>query len=131
MSCHSQLFTQAAMLAPVRTSLAENRPIRWRRVNVLPAYVYFDHSIHIAKGIGCTTCHGPVGAMPLMRQYESLTMGWCLNCHRDPAPYLRSRSAVFDPTWKPGADQAQEGKKRLISYHIDVTHLTDCSVCHR
>jgi hypothetical protein len=131
MTCHSQLYTQAQMLAPVRTSLAENRPIRWQRVNVLPDYVYFDHSIHIAKGVGCTTCHGPVGTMALMRQAQSLTMGWCLNCHRDPTPYLRERSAVFDPEWKPPAQQEQEGKKRLIAYLIDNKHLTDCSTCHR
>src|SRR5262249_42139395 len=131
MTCHSQLFTQSAMLAPVRTSLAEDRPIHWRRVNELPGYVYFDHSIHIAKGVGCVTCHGPVGAMPLMRQYQSLTMGWCLDCHRDPTPHLRPRDAVFDPEWKPPANQADEGKKLLIAYHIDIKHLTDCSVCHR
>jgi hypothetical protein len=131
MTCHSQLFTQAAMLAPVRASLAENRPIRWQRVNELPDYVYFDHSIHIAKGVGCVTCHGPVNAMPLMRQYQSLTMGWCLDCHRDPTPHLRPRNAVFDPEWKPPANQADEGRKLLIAYHIDIKHLTDCSVCHR
>jgi hypothetical protein len=131
MTCHSQLYTQAEMLEPVRTSLAENRPIHWQRVNVLPDYVYFDHSIHIAKGVGCTTCHGPVGSMPLMRQAQSLTMGWCLNCHRDPVPYLRERSAVFDPEWKPPAQQEEDGKKRLIAYLIDNKHLTDCSTCHR
>jgi hypothetical protein len=131
MTCHSQLYTQAKMLEPVRTSLAENRPIRWQRVNVLPDYVYFDHSIHIAKGVGCTTCHGPVGDMALMRQAQSLTMGWCLNCHRDPTPYLRDRSAVFDPEWKPPAQQEEDGKKRLIAYLINNNHLTDCSICHR
>jgi hypothetical protein len=131
MTCHSQLYTQAKMLEPVRTSLAENRPIHWQRVNVLPDYVYFDHSIHVAKGVGCTTCHGPVGSMALMRQAQSLTMGWCLNCHRDPTPYLRERSDVFDPEWKPPAQQAEDGKKRLIAYLIDNKHLTDCSTCHR
>jgi hypothetical protein len=131
MTCHSQLFTQAALLAPIRESLADNKPIRWQRVNALPDYVYFDHSIHIAKGVGCTTCHGPVGAMPLMRQAQSLTMGWCLNCHRDPAPYLRTPAEVFDPEWKAPADQLEEGRKRLVAYHIETQHLTDCSVCHR
>jgi hypothetical protein len=131
MTCHSQLYTQAKMLEPVRTSLAENRPIHWQRVNVLPDYVYFDHSIHIAKGVGCTTCHGPVGTMALMRQAEPLTMGWCLNCHHDPTPYLRDRSAVFDPEWKPPAQQEEDGKKRLIAYLINNKHLTDCSICHR
>lgn len=131
MTCHSQLYAQAAMLGPLRASLARGLPIHWQRVNVLPDYVYFDHSIHVAKGIGCTTCHGPVGAMPLMRQAETLTMGWCLNCHRDPAPYLRPLAAVFEPDWTPPADQVAQGRKRLVEYHIDVEHLTDCSVCHR
>src|SRR5215472_1095117 len=89
MTCHSQLYTQAAMLAPVRQSLADGQPIRWNKVNKLPDYVYFDHSIHIAKGVGCTTCHGDVAHMPLMRQAAPLTMQWCLDCHRNPAPALR------------------------------------------
>jgi hypothetical protein len=131
MTCHSQLYTQAAMLVPVRTSLAENRPIHWRRVNVIPQFVYFDHSIHIAKGVGCTTCHGPVGSMPLMRQAEPLTMGWCLNCHRDPTLYLRAHSEVFDPEWKRPSDQVEHGRELLTANHIDIKHLTDCSVCHR
>ena len=75
MSCHSQLYTNAQMLAPLRTSLAEERPVHWNKVNKLPDYVYFDHSIHVAKGVGCTTCHGPVDRMPLMRQAAPLTMG--------------------------------------------------------
>jgi len=109
MTCHSQLYTQTAMLAPVRQSLAEDRPIHWAKVNKLPDYVYFDHSIHIAKGVGCSTCHGDVTTMPLMRQAAPLTMGWCLNCHRDPSPYLRPASAVFDPEWSAPADQSQRG----------------------
>ena len=100
MTCHSQLYTQTAMLAPVRESLANNKPIHWNKVNRLPDYVYFDHSIHIAKGVGCTTCHGDVTSMPLMRQAAPLTMGWCLDCHRDPAPNLRPVADVFDPNWK-------------------------------
>ena len=109
MTCHSQLYTQTAMLAPVRESLANGRPIHWNKVNKLPDYVYFDHSIHIAKGVGCTTCHGDVAHMPLMRQAAPLTMGWCLDCHRDPAPNLRPAAAVFDPDWKFPDDQAQRG----------------------
>jgi len=131
MTCHSQLYTQTAMLAPVRESLADNRPLHWNKVNKLPDYVYFDHSIHIAKGIGCSTCHGAVDHMPLMRQAAPLTMGWCLNCHRDPTPYLRPHSEVFDPDWKPPADQAEQGRKLLVKYLINNHHLTDCSVCHR
>ncbi len=130
MSCHSQLYTQTAMLAPVRKSLADNEPIRWNKVNKLPDYVYFDHSIHIAKGVGCSTCHGDVATMPLMRQAAPLTMGWCLECHRDPAPNLRPASAVLDSDWQPPVDQAERGII-LAHQNIDNTHLTDCSVCHR
>jgi hypothetical protein len=131
MTCHSQLFTDAAMLAPVRQSLAEDRPIRWNRVNDLPDYVFFDHSVHVANGVGCTTCHGPVGEMPLMRQAKPLTMGWCLSCHRDPAPFLRPASEIFDPHWTPPADQAARGRELLVHYLIHTEHLTDCSKCHR
>jgi hypothetical protein len=131
MTCHSQLYTNAEMLAPVRRSLAEGKPIHWTRVNRLPAYVYFDHSVHVANGIGCTTCHGKVDEMPLMRQAAPLTMGWCLACHRDPKPYLRPRDQVFSMRWKPPKDQAAKARKLLVQYHIDTEHLTDCSRCHR
>jgi hypothetical protein len=131
MTCHSQLYTQTTMLAPVRESLAEDRPIHWNKVNKLPDYVYFDHSIHIAQGVGCSTCHGAVDHMPLMRQAAPLTMGWCLDCHRDPTPYLRPASAVFDPDWTAPADQSEQGRMLLAHNHIDNKHLTDCSVCHR
>lgn len=131
MTCHSQIWTNAAMLAPVRESLASSLPIHWQRVHRLPGYVYFDHSIHIAKGVGCTTCHGAVDQMPLMYQDAPLTMGWCLDCHRDPAKNLRPRSEIFSTSWKPGSDQMEEGHKRLAEYGIKVGHLTDCSVCHR
>lgn len=129
MTCHSQLYTQTAMLAPIRTSLAEGRPIRWNKVNKLPDYVYFDHSIHIAKGVGCSTCHGNVATMPLMRQAAPLTMGWCLQCHRDPAPNLRPAADIFDPDWHTPAGHSARVQK--IAHAIDNKHLTDCSVCHR
>jgi hypothetical protein len=131
MTCHSELYTQTAMLAPIRESLADGRPLHWAKVNKLPDYVYFDHSIHIAKGVGCSTCHGAVDQMPLMRQSAPLTMGWCLDCHRDPAPNLRDAAEVFDPDWTPPADQKMRGEALLLHNHIDIQHLTDCSVCHR
>lgn len=131
MTCHSQIWTNAALLAPVRVSLATGRPIHWQRVHRLPDYVYFDHSIHVAKGVGCTTCHGAVDRMPLMVQASPLTMQWCLDCHRDPAPNLRPREAVFSTDWQPPADQAERGRRLLADYAIDVGHLADCSVCHR
>lgn len=131
MTCHSQLYTQARMLEPIRRSLADDKPVAWNKVNRLPDYVYFDHSIHVAKGVGCTTCHGAVGDMPLMRAGAPLTMGWCLDCHRDPAPRLRPESAIFDPQWTPPDDQDERGKALMAHYHIDNQRLTDCSVCHR
>ena len=95
MTCHSQLFDQASVLAPVRESLAKNEPIAWARVHALPDYVYFDHAIHVAKGVGCTTCHGEVERMPLTKQATPMTMGWCIDCHRNPAPHLREPDQVF------------------------------------
>lgn len=131
MTCHSQIWTNAEMLAPVRASLAENKPIQWERVNKLPEYVYFDHSIHVAKGVGCTTCHGPIDQMRLTRQAAPLTMQWCLDCHRDPAKAIRPREAVFDPKWQPPDNSKELGHKLLADYHIRTDHLTDCSICHR
>lgn len=131
MTCHSQIWTNAAMLSPVRESFATAKPIHWQKVHRLPDYVYFDHSIHVAKGVGCTTCHGPVGAMPLMYQAAPLTMGWCLSCHRNPAKNLRPKSDIFLLDWTPPADQEKRGHELLKAYGIDVAHLTDCSVCHR
>jgi hypothetical protein len=131
MTCHSQIFTNAPMLQPVRDSLAGHEPLRWIRVNRVPDYVYFDHSIHVSKGVGCTTCHGPVGAMPLMYRAEPLTMGWCLSCHRHPESYVRPRARVFDPDWKAPPDQETQGARLVAQYLIKTDGLTDCSRCHR
>lgn len=130
MSCHSQIWTHASVLAPVRQSMAQDVPLHWNRVYTLPDYVYFDHSIHVAKGIGCTECHGPIGDMPLTYRATSLHMGWCLACHRDPAPHLRPRDAVFDPHWHRTAT-TPSGAQLMAAYHIHPATLTDCSVCHR
>jgi hypothetical protein len=131
MTCHSQLWTNAPMLAPVRKSLAEGKPLRWNRVNRLPDYVYFDHSIHVAKGIGCSSCHGSVDDMPLMQQAAPLTMGWCLDCHRNPVPALRPENAIYDMNWHAPPDQHERGQALLKHYHVTTSHLTDCSICHR
>jgi hypothetical protein len=130
MTCHSQIWTNAGLLAPVRQSLADNRPIVWNRVNNLPGYVYFNHAIHIAKGVGCDSCHGHVDRMPLTYQVASLTMRFCLNCHRDPGPNLRPRDAMFDTEWQrgPGTPSPQA---LLAEYHVPSRTLTDCSICHR
>jgi Cytochrome c7 and related cytochrome c len=131
MSCHSQIWTNAAMLAPVRESLANNRPIRWNRVHVLPQYVYFNHSVHIAKGVGCSTCHGPVDKMPLTMQVAPLTMQWCVDCHNNPAPALRPRDQVFNMRWEPPADQDKRGAAIMKANNIDPNRLIECSTCHR
>jgi hypothetical protein len=130
MTCHSQIWTNAEILAPVRQSLAEGKPLRWTSVYTLPDYVYFDHSIHIAKGVGCTECHGPIGDMPLTRKAETLYMSWCLSCHRDPAPHLRPKDQVFNPHWQRTAD-TPSGEKLMAEYHIHPETLSDCGVCHR
>jgi hypothetical protein len=131
MTCHSQIWTNAGMLARVRESFATGRAIRWNRVHLLPDYVYFDHSIHVAKGIGCTTCHGAVDEMPLTRQAAPLTMEWCIACHRHPEPNLRARDQVFSLDWQPAADQEAVGRKRIVEYGIAVDRLDNCYTCHR
>src|SRR4051795_2145933 len=112
MTCHSQIWTNAEMLAPVRASLAQDKPIRWKRVHNLPGYVYFDHSVHVAKGVGCSTCHGPINQMRLTRQAAPLTMQWCLDCHRDRSKAIRPPEAVFDSDWKP-PDKVDESTRQL------------------
>jgi hypothetical protein len=132
MTCHSQIWTGAAMLAPVRDSYANDMPLHWVRVNRLPDYVYFNHAIHVAKGVGCTTCHGNIDSMQLTSRANAFEMSWCLNCHRNPAPYLRTPENVFDMHWKAAADQASLGQKLIIENHIrSPAALTDCSICHR
>jgi hypothetical protein len=130
MTCHSQIWTNASILAPVRQSLAEGKPLRWTRVYTLPDYVYFDHSIHIAKGVGCTECHGPIGDMALTWKATSLYMSWCLDCHRNPAPHLRPQDQVFNPHWQRTPD-TPSGDKLMAAYHIHPETLADCGVCHR
>jgi cytochrome c7-like protein len=135
MTCHSQIWTGAPMLEPVRESWRTARPIAWRRVNNVPGYAYFSHDIHIAKGVGCTTCHGQVNEMPLMRQAASLQMSWCLNCHRQPERYLRPREEVFSVSYTPpprDEDQLKLGRELAERYHVQPERLlTNCSTCHR
>jgi len=131
MTCHSQLWKQAAMLEPVRQSLATGKAIRWNRVNDLPDFVYFDHSIHVNKGIGCVSCHGQVDQMPLTWKQNTLYMKWCLDCHRAPEKEIRPRDEVFDMKWRKPADQEKAGRELLTAYHVQTSRLTNCSVCHR
>lgn len=130
MTCHSQLFTNQAVLAPLLSAVMTGTPLRWLRVHRVPDFVYFNHSIHIAKGVGCVSCHGQVDAMPLTWRVAPLTMKWCLDCHRDPAPHLRPRDQVFNLHWQT-KDPRALGALLLRDYHIDRRRLTDCSLCHR
>ncbi|BCM20979.1 cytochrome C [Mesorhizobium sp. LCM 4577] len=131
MTCHSQLYTNAAMLAPVRASLASGQPLRWHRVNSVPDYVYFNHSIHIAKGVACETCHGEVDDMPLMAKAQPLSMEWCLGCHRNPGPNLRPPGDVFLLHWKAPEDIDAIRKQLISALGIHPDTMTDCYVCHR
>jgi hypothetical protein len=131
MTCHSQLYTNAAMLAPVRRSLASGEPLHWRRVNSVADFVYFNHSIHVAKGVACETCHGEVDDMPLMEKAHTLSMEWCLGCHRDPEPNLRPPQDVFLLHWKPPDDIGDIRRKLIGLLDIHPQTMTDCYVCHR
>src|SRR5437868_2858692 len=145
MNCHSQIWTNAPLLEPVRASFRDNKSLVWTRVHDLPDFVYFSHEIHINKGIGCKSCHGPIDEMPLTYQANSLQMEWCLNCHRDTAMNLRPREEVFNMTYKQPSrqnavafngvkffDQRQLGEEIQKKYHIKRAYeLTNCNTCHR
>ena len=145
MNCHSQIWTNAKLLEPVRASYQSGDSLQWTRVNQLPDFVYFNHSIHINKGVGCNTCHGPVDLMPLMYQQESLQMEWCLSCHRAPQNHLRPRDQVFNMRYRPPTgttpvvvdghnytDQDELGTALIKKYNVrSVTDITTCSTCHR
>lgn len=132
MTCHSQIWNNAEMLAPVRDSFAMHRPLQWSRVNRLPDYVYFDHHVHVRNGVPCAACHGAVDEMPLTRAAAPMTMGWCLDCHRDPAQRMAPRDRVFDP--HPYDRPMSTTEARAIAVHVEALvrrKLTDCSTCHR
>lgn len=133
MTCHSQVWTEAPMLAPVRESWATGEPLEWVRVNDLPDFVYFNHSIHVAKGIGCVTCHGQVDQMPLMSKGQTLHMQWCLQCHKAPEKFIRPKEEVFNMKWRPSGEESQleMGSRLVEEYDINKQQLTNCSVCHR
>jgi Cytochrome c7 and related cytochrome c len=128
MNCHQQIWTESPMLDPVRTSFKTDKSLSWQRVHRLPDFVYFDHSIHVKKGVGCSTCHGPVHLMPLVYQKSSLHMEWCLDCHRHPEQNVRPRSEIFNHDWVQPADTSK-GKELVKEYGIE--SRTNCSTCHR
>lgn len=129
MNCHAQVWTDSPMLEPIRQSWKTGVPVQWRRVHDLADFVYFDHSIHVAKGIGCSTCHGQVDQMPLMHKSESLFMQWCLDCHRDPTANVRPLSEIYDMnSTLPGKDTQSQ---LANDYNMNKEGLTNCSKCHR
>jgi hypothetical protein len=148
MNCHQQMWVGTEMLSGVRESYATDKPIQWNRVHNLPDYTYFNHSIHISKGVGCVSCHGQVNEMPLTFQSKTLLMEWCLKCHRQPEKHLRPKDEVFSMTWKiedGGTFIDKDGKKQDLPknssdlgellknlYHVrDAKTMTSCSMCHR
>ena len=129
MTCHSQVWRDAPILAPVRESWTTGQPLHWNRVHNLPDYVYFDHSIHVQKGVACVSCHGRVDRMPLMAKSQTLYMRWCLDCHQSPEAHLRPASEVF--LMKDEAPNPHRGAELARANGVQTAHLQDCSVCHR
>ena len=132
MNCHSMIWKNSPTLEPVRSSFRTGQSIRWTRVHDLPDFVYFNHSIHIDKGIGCESCHGRIDLMPLTRQVNTLEMSWCLDCHRAPEKYVRPREFVTSMGYHPAGDQVEIGLRLVKQYGIqDARTLTSCNTCHR
>jgi len=131
MTCHSQIWTEAPILEPIRASYRTDKAIEWIRVHDLPDFVYFNHSIHVRKGVGCVSCHGRVDQMPLMMKVNSLDMQWCIACHKQPEQHLRPREAVYQMDWKPEGNQLALGEQLIKDYHVDKAKMLNCSICHR
>jgi hypothetical protein len=131
MGCHSQIWKDSPLLEPVRASLRTGTPLKWTRVHDLPEFVYFNHSIHVAKGIGCESCHGRVDQMPLMQKAESLQMVWCLDCHIHPETRIRPKSGVFRFGDESHAGSLEEGRELVRKNHVATHQLTNCWMCHR
>ena len=129
MTCHSQVWSDSPMLEPVRASFRTDQPLEWTRVHDLPDFVYFNHSIHVKKGVGCVSCHGQVDQMPLVWKRQTLQMEWCLDCHRNPVGRLRPPDQVFNMNWQPEEDQRVLGEA-LVSEN-KIRNPTSCSDCHR
>ncbi len=129
MNCHTLILTDSEKLLKVRESWATGNPIEWIKVHKVPDYAYFDHSIHVNSGIGCVSCHGNVAQMEEVMQVEPLSMGWCLDCHRDPDPHIRPVSEITNMKWEPGPDHAEFVEKFKIEKQISPPE--DCSACHR
>lgn len=132
MNCHNQLFADQPYLEPVRESFRENIPIQWERVHDMPDYVYFNHSIHVAKGVGCSTCHGQIDNMPAVYQVQTLQMEWCLSCHRQPENFIRPKTEIYNMSWSDSNLTPEQRQTLKADYKIrEVEVLTSCSTCHR
>jgi hypothetical protein len=129
MACHNAAWRDSKELAPVRQSIAAGRLLQWNRVDRLPDFVYFNHSIHVNKGVGCETCHGRVDRMSQLVQVAPMTMGWCVDCHRSPESHLRPVAAMTTMGWKPDEKQPAAGGALQAAYHV--RELTNCTTCHR
>jgi predicted CXXCH cytochrome family protein len=130
--CHGQVWNRSPRLEPVRKAFFEEKPIEWAKVHDLPEFVYFNHSIHVNKGVGCAQCHGRVDQMPTVHQYASLTMSWCLECHRNPGPNLRPLEEVTSMTWQPPAGEAERTKlAQDLVEKLNVHPRQACDTCHR
>ena len=129
MNCHRTVARASELLAPVRESAATGRPMRWVRVHKLPDYAYFDHRAHVRAGVGCVSCHGHVEQMEVVQQVEPLSMGWCLDCHRNPRPWLRPASEITNMAWIPARDPAV--RERQLTELPAVSPPLHCSGCHR
>ncbi len=129
MNCHAKVRADSPKLLPVRESYATGMPIPWVRVHDLPDYVYFNHSAHVRRGVGCVECHGRVDTMEVVTQVHRLSMGWCLDCHRDPDRHLRPPEAVTKMDWVAPEDPAVYGRRLREANHINPS--TDCWTCHR
>ena len=127
MGCHNQIWNDSSLIAPLRASVETGAPIRWQRVHSLPDFVYFDHSIHVNKGIGCASCHGRVDDMAAVYQVHRLSMSWCLDCHRNPTPHLRPRDQITNMTWT----ATSPAETAALAARYQTRSLTHCSACHR
>lgn len=131
LGCHDHFSTDDPLLEPVRASAENNQPLEWIRVHNLADFVYFNHAIHVKKGVGCETCHGRVDQMSLVAKTETLQMDWCLDCHRAPERFIRPTDQIFTMGWQPPADQVTLGQQLVAEYEISTDQLSDCSICHR
>ena len=132
MGCHSQIISRSEKVAFLWQSWETGNAIQWNKVHDVPDFVYFNHSIHVAKGVGCSTCHGRIDQMRVVYKTQPLFMSWCLDCHRNPEKYVRPREEIYNMAWTPPANQLEVGRRLVQEYNIRSSwELTNCAICHR